>query len=105
MNKKLVIVPVLPGASSGVFTSQSARHGDNQIQEPGVRPILRQGYISLTNAGADQYIRDQDQARHRDWVTTLGTNQSTQPPSALSWPQQWPGSAPRPSWINILLLS
>ena len=59
MNKKLVIVPVLPGASSGVFTSQSARHGDNQIQDPGVWPILRQGYISLTNAGADQYIRDQ----------------------------------------------
>ena len=32
MNKKLIIVPVLPGALSNMFTSQSARHGDNQIQ-------------------------------------------------------------------------
>ena len=79
MNKKLVIVPVLPGASSGVFTSQSARHGDNQIQEPGVWPILRQGYISLTNAGADQYIRDQDQARHR-----LGNDPGHEPVNSAS---------------------
>ena len=79
MNKKLVIVPVLPGASSCVFTSQSARHGDNQIQEPGVRPILRQGYISLTNAGADQYIRDQDQARHR-----LGNDPGHEPVNSAS---------------------
>ena len=61
MNKKLIIVPVLPGALSNMFTSQSAWHGDNQIQGSWVQPMSWLGYISLANAGGTDQYMDQDQ--------------------------------------------
>ena len=36
-----------------------------------------------------------------DWVTTLGTNQSTQP-QPVTWPQQWPLSPPSGANIDLL---
>ena len=98
---------MLPDALSRMFSSLSAWHGDNQIQDSWVQPIPCQGYICLTNEcwATDQYMGLGVQTEI--WVMTLGMNQPVPGPCSDSGvrPLMIPLGSKLISWQVTLMFS